>query len=639
MTPPRRPRAAAATLAGRSLARAWLASLLVVAALLLAVRAQAEEAVTNPDGTITSHGLSIFGDLNYPADFAHFDYVDPDAPKGGTYRTWDLGSYDSLTPFTEKGDAPATAWIVWDSLMVSSLDSLDQMYGLIAESVTHPPDKSWVSFRMRPEARFSDGSPLTAEDVVFTFEMMKTKGQLRYRAYFGDIETVEALGPHEVKFTFRQGAPVRDLLQTVASTDIFSKAYYQDRDFSRASMDPPLGSGAYQVARADAGRTLIFRRDPDYWAKDLPVNVGINNYDEIRIDYYADQASAFEAFKAGEYTIRGETNADRWLTGYDFPAKQRGDVVTAEIPARTVPFAGGVFFNLRRAAWQDLRVRQAIETMFNFEWINATLFHGVERRGPSYWERSDMVASGPTPPDEQAVLEPLLAELPPDIGDILDAPATLPYQGEGRQRDRTRQRQALKLLADAGYAQEGGRLIGPNGQLRFEIMYASPDAEQYLSPFVQELRGIGIDASLRYVDSAQWRERAETFDFDAVLVYVPMSDTPGQELSDAFGSEYAEIGGSLNVAGVASPGIDALIARIQTADSREDLNVHVRALDRVLRAMTIRVPLWVRPDTWIAYYDFYRHPDPLPPYGTGAQTVWWADMDRYDALRAAGTIR
>ena len=603
------------------------------------LRAEAADQVTNPDGTITSHGLSIFGDLKYPADFKHFDYVNPDAPKGGTFRTWDLGSYDSLTPFTEKGDAPSTAWMVFDSLMVSSLDSLDQMYGLIAESVTYPPDKQWVSFKMRPEARFADGSPLTAEDVVFTFDMMKTKGQLRYRAYFGDIEGVEALGEHEVKVTFRQGAPVRDLLQTVASTDIFSKAYYPRRDFSRASMDPPLGSGAYQVARADAGRTVIYRRNPDYWAKDLPVNVGANNFDEIRVDYYADQSSAFEAFKAGEYTFRGETNADRWLTGYDFPAKQRGDVVTAEIPARTVPYAGGVFFNLRRPAWQDHRVRQAIETMFNFEWINATLFHGVERRGPSYWERSDMVATGPTPPDEQAVLEPLLTELPDDIGDILNDPAALPYQGEGRQRDRARQRQALKLLADAGYRQEGGRLVGPNGQLRFEIMYASPDAEQYLSPFVQELRGIGIDASIRFVDSAQWRERAETFDFDAVLVYVPMSDTPGQELTDAFGSEYAKVGGALNVSGIASPGIDKLITGIATAPTREELNVQVRALDRVLRASTIRVPLWVRPDTWLAYYDFYRHPDELPPYATGAQTIWWADAERYDALRAAGTIR
>jgi microcin C transport system substrate-binding protein len=637
MTRPPRPHALAVPFRRDGLARTWTAALLLVAALFLALRADAQ--AMDPDGLVTSHGLSIFGDLKYPADFERFDYVNADAPKGGVFRTWDLGSYDSLTPFTEKGDAPATAWIVFDSLMAGSLDTLDQMYGLIAESVTYPPDKSWVSFKMRPEARFADGSRLTSEDVVFTFDMMKTKGQLRYRAYFGDIEKVEALGPHEVKFTFRQGAPVRDLLQTVASTEIFSKAYYADRDFSRASMDPPLGSGPYQVAHADAGRTVIYRRDPDYWAKDLPVNVGANNFEEIRVDYYADQASAFEAFKAGEYTFRGETNADRWLTGYDFPAKERGDVITAEIPARTVPYAGGVFFNLRREAWQDRRVRQAIETMFNFEWINATLFHGVERRGPSFWERSDMVASDPTPPEEQAVLEPLLPDLPKDIGDILNDPAALPYQGEGRQRDRARQRQALGLLREAGYRQEGGQLVGPNGQLRFEIMYASPDAERYLSPFVQELRSIGVDASIRFVDSAQWRERAETFDFDAVLVYVPMSDTPGQELFDAFGSEYANVGGSLNVSGVASPGIDKLITEIATAPTRDELNVHVRALDRVLRAMSIRVPLWVRPDTWLAYYDFYRHPDELPPYATGSQTIWWADMERYDALRAAGTIR
>ncbi len=639
MTPSRRSRALAATLEVGGLARAWAATLILIVALLLALHAEAADQAVNPDGTITSHGLSIFGELKYPPDFKHFDYVNPDAPKGGIHRTWTLGSYDSLTPFTEKGDAADNAWIVFDSLMQSSLDSLDQMYGLIAESVTYPPDKSWVSFKMRPEARFSDGSPLTAEDVVFTFDMMKNKGQLRYRAYFGDIETVEALGPHEVKFTFRKGAPVRDLLQTVAGTSIFSKAYYKDRDFSRASMEPPLGSGPYQVSRADAGRTVVYTRDPDYWAKDLPVNVGANNFDEWRIDYYADQSSAFEAFKAGEYSFRTEVNADRWLTGYNFPARERGDVVTAEFPARTVPYAGGVFFNLRREAYQDQRVRQAIETMFNFEWVNATLFHGVEVRGPSYWERSEMAARGDTPPDESAVLEPLMSELPPDLGDILTGPAAAPYTGENRQRDRARQRQALGLLSDAGYRQEGGKLVGPKGQLRFEIMYASPDAEQYLSPFVQELRGIGIDASLRFVDSAQWRERAETFDFDAVLVYVPMSDTPGQELSDAFGTEYANIGGSLNVSGVASPGIDKLIVEIANAEARDDLDVRVRALDQVLRATTIRVPLWVRPENWVAYYDFYRHPDPLPQYAVGAPTIWWADTERYDALRAAGTLR
>ncbi len=624
----------------------WLAGgILILAALMLATqtaRAQDAPAATGTEEKVTtSHGLSIFGDLNYPADFKHFDYVNPDAPKGGIYRTWSLGSYNSLTPYTEKGNSADGAWGVFDSLMAGTLDSLDNMYGLIAESVTYPEDKQWVSFKMRPEARFSDGSPLTAEDVVFTFDAMQNKGQLRYRAYFGDIEKVEALGPHEVKFTFREGAAVRDLLPLVAGTSIFSKAYFADRDFSKSSMDPPLGSGPYQVERADPGRTVIYKRDPDYWAKDLPVNVGRNNFDELRIDYYADQASAFEAFKAGEYTFRGEVNADRWLTRYDFPAKQRGDVITAEIPAHTVPNAGGLYFNLRREAFQDPKVREAIETMFNFEWINATLFHGVEHRAPSYWERSEMRAVGTPSPAEVAVLEPLVDELPDGIGDILTDPAALPYEGKNAgERDRARQRAAMALFTEAGFTQQGGRLIGPDGkQLKLEMMYASPDAEQYLSPFAQALKGLGIDASLRYVDSAQWRERAETFDFDAVHVFVPMSETPGNELNDAFGSAYANVGGSLNVAGVANPAIDKLIKQIETAETREDLNVHVMALDRVLRAMHVRVPYWVRPDTWIAYYDYFRHPDQLPEYGVGVGDVWWADTARYDELKAAGTIR
>lgn len=603
--------------------------------------ALAQDAVPESDELITSHGLSMFGELKYPADFPHFAYVNPAAPKGGIHRTWYIGGFDSLTPFTEKGEAASGAWGVFDSLMSGSLDTLDQMYPLIAESVTYPANKRWVSFKLNPAARFSDGSPLTSEDVLFTFDAMKTKGQIRYRAYFDPIIGVEALGPHEVKFTFAEDAPVRDMLPTVASTRIFSKAYFDGRDFSRASLEPPLGSGAYQVERVEAGRTIVYKRDENYWAKDLPVNVGVNNFDLIRTDYYTDQASAFEAFKAGEYSYRGETNADRWVNGYNFPARTRGDVVLTETPANTVPFCGGVFFNMRRDAFKDVRVREAIQTMFNFEWTNATLFHGVEQRSVSYWERSDMVAVGPTPPDERAVLEPLMADLPPEAADVLTAEAVMPFKGaNANERDRARRRRALELFTAAGYTTQSGRLVDANGQqLRFEMMFGSPDAEQYLSPFSQALRGLGLDASLRFVDSAQWRERAETFDFDSFLVYVPMSDTPGNELRDTFGSQYAEIGGSLNVSGVASPGIDRLITLIESAESREALNIRVRALDRVLRAMQLRVPLWVRPDTWAAFYDFYRYPEEPPEYGAGSTSTWWVDTERYEALRAAGTLR
>jgi microcin C transport system substrate-binding protein len=590
--------------------------------------------------TVTSHGLSTFDELKYPADFPHFDYVNPEAPKGGTHHTWSLGSFDSLTPYTEKGNPADGAWDVFDSLMTGSLDTLDQMYGLIAESATWPEDKRWISFRMRPEARFSDGSPLTAEDVVFTFDKMRTEGQIRYRAYFGGIERVEALGEHEVKFIFAEGAAVRDLLPIVAGTAIFSKAYFEGRDFAESSIDPPLGSGPYQVERVVPGRTVIYRRDPDYWARDLPVNVGQNNFDRIRIDYYADQSSAFEAFKAGEYTFRGETNADRWMTGYDFPALARGHVVQAEVPARTVPFAGGLYFNLRRAPFDQKLVRQAVEAMFNFEWINATLFHGVEARAASFWERSTMRAEGSPPDEEREIIGALLPDLPPELADLATADAVMPTTGAGAQRDRGRQRRAIALLEEAGYALQGGRMLGPDGrQLRLEMMYASPDAEQFLSPFSRMLAQIGIDARLRLVDSAQWRERVETFDFDAVHVFVPMSDTPGAELNDAFGSEFADIGGSLNVGGVANPAIDRLIGMIETAETRDELEVRVRVLDRVLRAMHVRVPYWVRPEAWIAYYDYYRHPEPLPDYGIGVSAIWWADPDRHAELRAAGAIR
>ena len=614
------------------------AAALLAGSLLLATAGQA---ASEEEDVITSHGIATFGELTYPEGFEHFAYVNPDAPKGGIHHTWTLGSYDSLTPFTEKGDAAEGAWGVFDSLMVSPDDTLGEYYGLVAESVTYPPDKHWVSFKMRPEARFSDGSPLTAEDVVFTVDAMQNKGQFRYRAYFGEIEKVEALGPHEVKFTFAEGASPRDLVPLVAGMGIFSKAYFEDRDFSKSSMDPPLGSSAYQVESADAGRTIVYARDEDYWAKDLPVNVGQNNVDRIRIDYYTDQGSAFEAFKAGAYTFRGEVNAERWLNGYDFPARRKGDVVLQEIPAHTVPNAGGLYFNLRRDKFQDIRVREAIETMFNFEFFNSRLFHGVEERVASFWERSDMAAEGPPSPEERAVLEAVLDDLPEGIGDILNDPAATPYAGEGSsQRDRQRQRRAIQLFNEAGYNLENGRLVGPDGQqFTFEMMYASPDAEQYLSPFAKELQGIGIDARLRFVDSAQWRERAETFDFDAMHVFIPMSELPGIELRDAFGSEYANVGGGLAVSGVSNAGVDKLIDMIVRAETREELRVRVSALDRVLRAMRIRVPYWVRPDSWIAYYDYYREPETLPEYSIGIPGIWWADQARYGELRASGAIR
>ncbi len=597
--------------------------------------------IASAEEVTTSHGYSTFGELKYGPDFEHFDYVNPDAPKGGIHHTWDLGSFDSLTPYTEKGNYPTGAWAVFEGLMTGTLDSLDELYGLIAESITYPEDKQWVSFKMRPEATFADGTPITADDVVFTVDAMQNRGQLRYRVYFGEIEKVEALGPHEVKFTFAEGAAVRDLIPLVAGMGIFSEKYFEDRDFSESSMDPPLGSGPYQVDSVAAGRYVVYKRNEDYWGKDLPVNVGRHNFDRFRIDYYSDQAAAFEAFKAGEYTFRGEVNADRWITQYNFPAVRNGDAVQAEIPARTAPNAGGMFFNLRRDTFADPRVREAIITMFNFEWINETMFHGVETRASSFWERTDMRAEGVPSPEERAVLEPLLDELPDGIGDILKDPVVEPYKGRnGNLRDRGRQRQALRLLTEAGYTQENGQLIGPDGnQLKFEMMFGSPDAEQYLSPFAQQLQGIGIDASLTLVDSAQWRERAETYDFDAMHVFIPVSDTPGNELRDTFGTANANVGGSLNVPGVASPGIDKLIAQIEKADTREELTIKVRALDRVLRAMHLRIPYWVRPSSWIAYYDYYQQPDTLPEYGAGVGSIWWADEARYEELKSEGAIR
>ncbi|MFS4437829.1 extracellular solute-binding protein [Paracoccaceae bacterium GXU_MW_L88] len=588
---------------------------------------------------VTSHGHSIFGELKYPADFEMFDYVNPDAPKGGVYHTWDLGTFNKLTPDTEGGDYDRNISLTFDTLMVGTLDSLDQMYGLIAESITVAEDKSWVSFKLREEARFADDTPITADDILFTFDAMQNKAQLRYKVYYGEIESVEALGPHEVKFNFVEDAATRDLIPLIASTQIYSAAYYEDRDFSESTMEPPLGSGPYRVADVQAGRYIVYERRDDYWAKDLPVNVGRYNFDRIRVDYYADMAAAFEGFKAGEYTLRSEADADLWTTSYDFPAVQRGDVIKAEIPTETVASNGFLFMNIRREKLSDPRVREAIATMFNFEFVNETLLHGLETRAASYWENSDMEAEGPPPADERALLEPIAGELPEHIGNILEDDAAVPYAGSANpSQDRGRRRAALALLEEAGYSLENGRMVGPGGPLTLEIMTGNSRLERFISPFIESLNTIGISASLRFVDSAQWRERLDTRDYDMLSGFLPMSNTPGNELRDVYGSQSADVPGSVNANGTANSGIDKLIAQIERAETRDELNIRVRALDRVLRAMHLRVPYWTRPNVWIAYYDYYRQPEPKPPYGIGALSIWWADTERYDELKASGAI-
>ena len=588
---------------------------------------------------ITAHGISTFGELKYGADFEHLDYVNPDAPKGGEISLWGFGSFDSMHPYSTKGRSGQYSSIFFESLLEGSSDEPDSVYGLVAESLEYPEDRSEVIFNMRPEARFSDGSPLTAADVVFSYEVLRDKGLPSFRAVIEkQIESAEALGPHRVKFTFKDGVPTRDLPQTAGGLPIFSKAYYETSgaDFEESTLTPAIGSGPYVLASIDVGQQIIYKRNPDYWGKDLPINRGRHNFDTIRIEYFADYNSAFEGFKAGTYSFRSEASSKIWATAYDFPAIEKGWVVKDTPPDGTLASGQSFLFNLRRERFQDIRVRKAIGMMFNFEWSNKTLFYGIYARMQSFWENSYLKASGMPQAGELAFLTPLADILPPGV---LDSPAVIPPISSERQLDRKKLRTASKLLDEAGWpvSDDGMRRNAAGDTLKLEFLNDSQSFDRVINPFVENLRKLGVDAVHTRVDNAQATERERNFDFDIVTGNFRTSLTSGAGLKQYFGSETADIS-IFNLAGYKSEAADRLIENVIAAEDRETLNDATRALDRVLRAEVFWVPQWFRNTHNIAYYDMYRYPDTLPPYALGVLDFWWFDQDAYARLKAEGAF-
>ena len=588
---------------------------------------------------ITAHGISTFGELKYGADFEHLDYVNPDAPKGGEISLWGFGSFDSMHPYSTKGRSGQYSSIFFESLLEGSSDEPDSVYGLVAESLEYPEDRSEVIFNMRPEARFSDGSPLTAADVVFSYEVLRDKGLPSFRAVIEkQIESAEALGPHRVKFTFKDGVPTRDLPQTVGGLPIFSKAYYETSgaDFEESTLTPAIGSGPYVLESIDVGQQIIYKRNPDYWGKDLPINKGRHNFDTIRIEYFADYNSAFEGFKAGTYTFRSEASSKIWATAYDFPAIEKGWAVKDTPPDGTLASGQSFLFNLRRERFQDIRVRKAIGMMFNFEWSNKTLFYGIYARMQSYWENSYLKASGMPQAGELAFLTPLADILPQGV---LDSPAVTPPISSERQLDRKKLRAASALLDEAGWpvGDDGMRRNAAGDTLKLEFLNDSQSFDRVINPFVENLRKLGVDAVHTRVDNAQATERERNFDFDIVTGNFRTSLTSGAGLKQYFGSETADIS-IFNLAGYKSEAADRLIENVIAAEDRETLNDATRALDRVLRAEVFWVPQWFRNTHNIAYYDMYRYPDTLPPYALGVLDFWWFDQDAYARLKAEGAF-
>ena len=611
---------------------------MAVAALSVAVAAGLAGALRAADEVITAHGISTFGDLKYAADFVHLDYVNPDAPKGGEIAEWTSGGFDSMNPYTVKGRAAALSTIMLESLMEGTADEVDAAYCLLCETIEYPEDRSWVVFNLRPEAVFSDGSPVTADDVMFSYETLRDKGLSSFRAVIAQqIEAAEVLGPKTIKFTFKADFPKRDLIQAVGGLPVFSKADFEAkaRDLEATTLEPYLGSGPYLYESMDIGTRITYRRNPDYWGKDLPLNRGRHNFARIRIEYFGDYDAAFEGFKGGAYTFRNEASSLIWATRYDFPAVQNGWVKKAELHNGDVASGQAFIFNLRREKFQDPRVREAIGLMFNFEWSNASLFYGLYARINSFWENSEMAATGLPSDAERALLEPLKDLLPPAVLD--QEPVMAPVSGE-RQLDRRNLRKAAALLDEAGWVvgDDGIRRNDKGETLKVEFLNDSQTFDRVFNPYIENLRALGIDASLNRVDDAQMTNRTRSHDFDILTGNFGGSLTPGSELQQTFGSR--SVDDIFNLMGLQSEAVDRLIAVIEGAKSREELTTAVRALDRVLRAYRFWVPQWFKDKHTVAYYDMYEHPENLPPYALGELDFWWYNADKAAALKAAGAL-
>ncbi len=579
---------------------------------------------TGADEPRTTHALSLFDEPKHDAGFAHFDYVNPDAPKGGTIRLAADRTFDTLNPFTLKGIVVAGAAQIYDSLTYGSEDEPFTQYGLLAESITLGPDNAWVEFRLRPEARWHDGVPITPDDVIWTFNTLVTQGHPFFAKYYADVTAVEETGPRTVRFTFSPGVN-RELALIVGEFDILPRHYWDGKDFQATTLDPPLGSGPYRFGDVDPGRSVVYERVDDYWGRDIPVNVGRHNFDRIRYDYYRDTNVMIEALKAGDYDFRSENIAKEWATAYAIDAVEEGFLIWRTVEHELPTGMQGFVFNLRRKVFEDRTLRQALAFAFDFEWTNRTLFYDQYTRTESYFSNSELASEGTPSPAELALLEPHRASLPPAVfGEPYRAPAT-----DGSGNIRRNLRTAQQLLSSAGYRIEDQVLLSPDGTpVRFEILLGTPAFERITSPFVNNLQRLGVEATIRSVDRAQYESRLREFDYDMIVMARGQSFSPGNEQRDFWTSEAAAIPGSFNYAGIADPVVDALVDAVIRAPDRTAQIAATRALDRVLLHGHYVIPHWHLSRFRIVYWDRFGLPEITPRYGLGFPSTWWHDHER-----------
>jgi microcin C transport system substrate-binding protein len=585
--------------------------------------------------TEISHAIALHGQPALAANFSAFAYANSNAPKGGELRLASIGGFDSTNPFIDKGNAIDGTQYLYDSLTKASLDEPFTRYGLLAEKIEHDPeDASWIIYHLNPNARFSDGKPVTADDVAFTFNLLKKEGAAGLKNYYGDIEKIEALDKARVKFSFKSKTN-RELGLIVGEQAILPKHFWAKRDFNATNLEIPIGSGPYVLAKVDAGRSIVYQRNPNYWAANLPVNKGRYNFDTISYISYRDMTVALEGFKAGQYDFRAENSAKNWATQYSFPAIKQGNV-KKEMPVDLTPQGmQGFLYNIRKPLFQDVRVRQALAYAFDFEWSNRALFHNAYTRTTSYFANSELAATGLPKGDELALLTPYRKQLPDSVfSSVYQPPKT-----DGSGNNRTNLMIAQKLLTNAGWTVQNGKLTNSKKEVfSFEMLLAQPEFERIVQPFKQNLARLGIDMNIRVVDIPQYINRQRNFDFDMVVGSFAQSLSPGNEQRGFFGSKAADTNSSRNLIGIKDPVIDALIEKIIAATTREQLVTATRALDRVLLAGYYVIPHFHIRNHRIAYWNYLEQPSIKPKYDLGLD-FWWANAQKAKKIRAAQGIK
>lgn len=619
----------------------------------LGIAALAAQAALAEDRIIKSHGYSYFGELSYPPDYPHFNYVNPDAPKGGEISLAASGTFDTLNPYALKGVPGSGTGLMYESLLVEDplsntnwvpADVYGETYGLLAESLEYDEGKTWVIFNMRPEARFSDGTPVTAHDVVFSHNLFITQGLPSYaEAVKKRVLSAEALDDHRVKFTFAEDISRRSLIDQVGSTPVFSKAWYErtGAQLDESRLDPAIGSGPYVLDSFEVGRQIVYARDPDHWGKDLPVYKGRFNFDRIRIEYFLDDAAEFESFKAGEYLFRSESSSKKWAKAYEFPAVENGHVKLEELPDGLPPAASGFVFNLGREKLQDKRVRQAIALAFNFEWTNESLQHGLFKQRHSFSQDTELEAKGPPEGAELELLKSLGDLVPPEM--LTEPPVMAHSSRADSLSDRRNLRKAMKLLDEAGWAvdADGKRRNAEGELLTLNFPIPAPSAATLggiIENFMNNVEILGITPQYQAIDVSQFTLRRRERDYDMLYAgYYPLTGA-GTGLRQMYGSEAAAFS-VFNPAGIASPLVDAIIDASLASESQEEEDAALRALDRALRYEFAMVPVWYNDKHWVAYWDLFEHPEEQPPYQLGVLDFWWYNAEKAEALKASGVLR